>query len=94
MDAGGDALAASLCQHLFTSTLPLAISLNLADLPAGSDAALAKDLVCYVSARRSSYLPLIIAQVKEQLIELVVPEGSGVREDDLWFEYKGIPLKW
>ncbi|CAO1615761.1 unnamed protein product [Parajaminaea phylloscopi] len=93
-DGSASSSASALCRHLFASAIPLAVTLNLADLPSGSDAALAKDLTCYVTARRSSYLPLLISQVKEQLIDLVVPDGSSVKDEELWFEYRGVPLKW
>lgn len=93
---GADSLALSLCQQLFVSTIPIAVSVSLTDLPPGSDAALAKELVYYTSARRSSYLPLLLHSVRENLVDLVVPFGDSgaVKEEDLWFEYRGVPLKW
>lgn len=45
---------------------------------------------------RISYLPLIVADVMKNLLELVLegPALSAVNEKEMWFEYEGQPLRW
>jgi Autophagy protein ATG5, UblA domain/Autophagy protein ATG5, alpha-helical bundle region len=38
---------------------------------------------------RCSYLPLVSSDLREQFMAF-----APAREDEMWFEYKGVPLKW
>lgn len=42
-----------------------------------------------ILAPRIGYLPLLVTQIKP-LFSAALPPG----EDTVWFEYKGLPLKW
>ncbi|XP_021745204.1 autophagy protein 5-like isoform X2 [Chenopodium quinoa] len=46
-------------------------------------------LVCELLAPRIGYLPLLAPQIKP-LFSSTLPPG----DDTVWFEYKGLPLKW
>jgi len=43
----------------------------------------------YIVAPRGSYLPLVTASVREHFML-----SAPVLIDEMWFDYKGIPLKW
>ncbi|XP_057532334.1 autophagy protein 5 [Amaranthus tricolor] len=43
----------------------------------------------FILAPRIGYLPLLVTQIKP-LFSAALPPG----EDTVWFEYKGLPLKW
>lgn len=45
---------------------------------------------------RISYLPLILQDVRRDLIELVLDESAaaGILDESIWFEYDGVPLRW
>lgn len=84
-------------EAFFRSTLPLCISLSSGDV---SPAALAepslagRPLVYHTTARRCSYLPLLLSDVRRGLVDLLLSNGSAIGDEDMWFEYAGQPLKW
>lgn len=82
----------SISEQVFASSLALAISLSPNDVPDGADAG--ADLVYYTTVRRNTYLPMILREVRECLVDLVLGDGDGVKDDEMWFEYRGVPLKW
>ena len=88
--------SSSLVQQNFSATLPLAISLHPSDLPTGlADTVLAGHYTYHTVIRRNSYLTLILQEVKEGLIDLiVVNEEAKVQEEEIWFEWNGMPLRW
>lgn len=81
---------------VFSSSLPLAVSVALSDLPSGSDSSLAAEYVYYTTVRRSLYLPLIVQEVKEALVGLICDArgAATIKDGEIWFEYRGTPLKW
>ncbi|SPO25085.1 related to ATG5 - protein involved in autophagy and the Cvt pathway [Ustilago trichophora] len=74
-------------------TLPICISIDPTELPPGSDSTIDST---YLVVPRISYLPLIVAEVKKNLLELVLeqPALNALNERELWFEYEGQPLRW
>lgn len=46
-------------------------------------------LACQILAPRIGYLPLLVPQIKP-FFSSTLPPGA----DTVWFEYKGLPLKW
>lgn len=48
-----------------------------------------------IQAPRISYLPLLLAQVRKFLEIVLDPStAASVRDEDLWFDHAGAPLKW
>ena len=47
-------------------------------------------------APRIAYLPLLIQDIRRLLLELVLDDHAlaTLKEDQLWFDYDGEPLKW
>lgn len=78
---------------IWEGTIPICVSIDPTELPAGSDSTIDST---YLIVPRISYLPLIIADVKKNLLELVLeqPALNALNEKELWFEYEGQPLRW
>lgn len=78
---------------VWDGTIPICVSVDPAELPPGSDATIDST---YLVVPRISYLPLIIADVRRNLLELVLeqPALNVLNEKELWFEYEGQPLRW
>ncbi|SNX83525.1 related to ATG5 - protein involved in autophagy and the Cvt pathway [Melanopsichium pennsylvanicum] len=78
---------------VWEGTIPICVSIDASDLPPGSDPTIDST---YLVVPRISYLPLVVADVKKNLLELVLegPESNAVNEKELWFEYEGQPLRW
>jgi hypothetical protein len=49
-----------------------------------------------MTVRRNLYLPLIVQEVKEALVGLICDArgAATIRDEEIWFEYRGTPLKW
>ncbi|GAA5859305.1 hypothetical protein JCM1840_004554 [Sporobolomyces johnsonii] len=79
----------------FGGSVPIEVVLAEDDLPKNADRSIE---AYYVQAPRISYLPLLLAQVRKQFVDLVLDESTSatLREDQLWFEVEGggVPLKW
>ncbi|KIM31926.1 hypothetical protein M408DRAFT_327313 [Serendipita vermifera MAFF 305830] len=97
---GGSSAATSANTTLFRrliweGSIPLEIRIDQKELPADSDRGLGESY--YLQVPRISYLPLIIPELKQYLIELVLSEreGANVKEESWWFEdeFGGI-VKW
>ncbi|GAA98958.1 hypothetical protein E5Q_05646 [Mixia osmundae IAM 14324] len=80
-------------QATFNGSVPLCISLDLAELPAGTDT---MPTSYYVQAPRLSYLPLILQDARRQLIEMVLDDSAlaTLKDDQIWFECQGVPMRW
>lgn len=78
---------------VWEGTIPICVSIDPAELPPGSDATIDST---YLVVPRISYLPLIVAEVKKNLLDLVLeqPALNVLNEKELWFEYEGQPLRW
>lgn len=76
-------------EQIFTSTLSLAVSIAAGDVTLP----VSEYNVCYLNVRRNSYLPMILRQVREQLVDLVV-SAHEVKDEEIWFDYAGVPLRW
>ncbi|CAO1631961.1 unnamed protein product [Sympodiomycopsis kandeliae] len=76
-------------EQIFNSSVSVSITLAPQDLPSGSE-----PWVYYTKSRRNSYLPLLLREIKDVLIGLADLAAGGIKDEDLWFEYKGVPLKW
>lgn len=78
---------------VWEGTVPICVSIDPADLPPGSDSTIDST---YLVVPRTSYLPLIVTEVKKNLLELVLeqPALHTINEKELWFEYEGQPLRW
>ncbi|KAK9900431.1 APG5-domain-containing protein [Cystobasidium minutum MCA 4210] len=78
---------------VFGGSVPLCISLLPEELPAGSDRSI--DSV-YLQVPRISYLPLIIPEIRKNLLDLVLDDNAAalLKESNLWLECEGEPLKW
>ncbi|KAI5477560.1 autophagy-related protein 5 [Pseudohyphozyma bogoriensis] len=81
------AVVAQLRSLVFHGQVTLAIT-----VAGGSTAASSSSGTFYLQAPRIAYLPLLVAQIKSLYLPLVSDEV--VAEDQLWFDYKGVPLKW
>ncbi|TFK53868.1 hypothetical protein OE88DRAFT_1625082 [Heliocybe sulcata] len=75
-------------------TVPLEIRVDGKELPANSN----RGLECYfVQAPRVSYLPLLVPEVRQFLMDVVFDENGGrvVKEEEWWFEREdGGLVKW
>ncbi|KAJ9478753.1 Autophagy protein 5 [Pseudozyma hubeiensis] len=78
---------------VWEGTVPICVSLDPAELPPSSDSSIDST---YLIVPRISYLPLIVAEVKKNLLDLVLeqPALNTLNEKELWFEYEGQPLRW
>ncbi|KAJ1028089.1 hypothetical protein NDA13_003538 [Ustilago tritici] len=78
---------------VWEGTIPICISIDPTELPPGSDSSIGST---YLVVPRISYLPLIVAEVKKNLLELALeqPALNALKEKELWFEYEGQPLRW
>ena len=78
---------------VWSGTIPLSVSLDAADLPAGSDSSVDST---YLVVPRISYLPLLLDKVRTHLLELILdPTALALLKDkEWWFEADGQPLKW
>ncbi|PWZ01548.1 peptidase M22, glycoprotease [Testicularia cyperi] len=78
---------------VWNGTIPICVTVELADLPPGSDTSIDST---YLVVPRISYLPLVVAEVRRNLLELVLDQASlsTLNDKDLWFEYDGQPLRW
>ncbi|KAF6767446.1 Autophagy-related protein 5 [Kalmanozyma brasiliensis GHG001] len=78
---------------IWEGTIPICVSIDPADLPPGSDTTIDST---YLVVPRISYLPLIVAEVRKNLLELVLeqPALTALNDKELWFEYEGQPLRW
>ena len=78
---------------VWQGTIPICVSIDTAELPPGSDPTIDST---YLVVPRISYLPLIVADVKKNLLDLVLeqPALGALNEKELWFEYEGQPLRW
>lgn len=49
-----------------------------------------------LEASRISYLPLLLAQVRENLLDLILGKEAlqTLSDDSLWFSFNGSPLRW
>ncbi|CEQ42391.1 SPOSA6832_04196, partial [Sporobolomyces salmonicolor] len=72
----------------FGGSVPIEVVLAEEDLPKNADRSIE---AYYVQAPRISYLPLLLAQVRKQFVDLVLDESTSaaLREDQLWFEVEG-----
>ncbi|PWN49623.1 hypothetical protein IE53DRAFT_388129 [Violaceomyces palustris] len=78
---------------IWSGTLPISVSLDASDLGKNSDRSIQSYLI---TAPRISYLPLLLQEIKSNLVQLVLDEPSyaSLNEKELWFEYDGVPLRW
>ncbi|KAG8773359.1 autophagy protein 5, partial [Serendipita sp. 398] len=98
--AGGNNNVTSATTTLFRrliweGSVPLEIRIDQKELPADSDRGLGESY--YLQVPRISYLPLIVPELKQYLIELVLSEreAANVKEDVWWFEDEyGTVVKW
>ncbi|CAG7854307.1 Autophagy protein 5 {ECO:0000256/RuleBase:RU361202} [Serendipita indica DSM 11827] len=96
----GSAASASATTTLFRrlvweGSVPLEIRIDQKELPAESDRGLGESY--YLQVPRISYLPLIVPELKQYLVELVLSEreGANLKEDSWWFEDEfGGVVKW
>ncbi|KAJ2936554.1 hypothetical protein H1R20_g535, partial [Candolleomyces eurysporus] len=75
-------------------TVPVEIRVDPKELPANSD----RGLECYyLQAPRVTYLPLLMAEIRRFLMDVVFDEAaaSSLKEEDWWFETEeGAIAKW
>ncbi|TKY86101.1 hypothetical protein EX895_004926 [Sporisorium graminicola] len=78
---------------VWEGSIPICVSIDPTELPPGSDSSIDST---YLVVPRISYLPLIVADVKKNLLDLVLeqPALNMLNEKELWFEYEGQPLRW
>ncbi len=78
---------------IWEGTIPICVSVDPTELPPGSDSTITET---YIVAPRISYLPLVVADVRKNLLELALegPALVALNEKDMWFEYEGQPLRW
>ncbi|PWN87026.1 hypothetical protein FA10DRAFT_269630 [Acaromyces ingoldii] len=91
---GGVAGAATRFRRLvWEAAIPVVVGVESGDLPSGSDRSVE---TYYASAARISYLPLLLAEVRRNLLPLVL-DGAAldkIEEKDCWFAFEGTPLRW
>jgi autophagy-related protein 5 len=79
---------------IWDATIPLVISIECDDIP---NVSLDRSVEThYVKAPRISYLPLVLQQVKSDLLALMMDDTSlrSIKDDDYCFYYEGTPLRW
>jgi len=80
---------------VWEGTVPLEIHVDPKELPANSDRGLDS---YFIQAPRISYLPLLIPDVRKNLVDLILDETAiaSIKEDDWWFEeaVTGTVMKW
>jgi autophagy-related protein 5 len=79
---------------MWDATIPIVVTVESDDLP--QDALDRSIETHYLKAPRISYLPLILQDIKSNLIAMMV-DGAAlkeIKEEDYWFLYEGTPLRW
>lgn len=78
----------------WAGTVPLEIRVDSKELPANSDRGLE---YYYIQAPRVSYLPLLMPEIRQYLMDVVFDEtvAKTMKDEDWWFETEdGTLLKW
>ncbi|UZJ54202.1 hypothetical protein CBS101457_003522 [Exobasidium rhododendri] len=79
---------------IWEATIPIVVTVECGDLPQIS---LDRSIeTYYVKAPRISYLPLVLQEVKSNLLALMVDDEvlRSMKEEEFWFLYEGTPLRW
>lgn len=77
---------------VFRGSISIQISIQSNELPPNADRSVD---TFFIQAPRISYLPLLLAQVRKFLEIVLDPStAASVRDEDLWFDHAGAPLKW
>jgi autophagy-related protein 5 len=84
-------------RHLiWDATIPIAISIDSAELPEGVRLDRAVETY-YVCAPRISYLPLLLEKLQMELLSLMISDEEALQQikpESCWFTYEGVPLRW
>ncbi|PWN26277.1 hypothetical protein BDZ90DRAFT_233411 [Jaminaea rosea] len=85
-----------LSERIFSAALPVVISIASDEvLPSSLSEGAPADLTYYTTLRRTGYLSLHLQEIKENLIDLVLPPSSSTyKPEDLWLSSGSTPLKW
>lgn len=80
---------------IWDATIPVAITVEGSDLTALGTADRSIETY-YVRAPRISYLPLLLRDVKANLLSIMLDDASlsSIKEEEFWFTYDGTPLRW
>lgn len=78
------------------ATIPIAVTVEASDLVKLGGNANRSVETFYLRAPRVSYLPLILQEVRQGLLTLMLDfsDLESVKEEDIWFTYEGVPLRW
>ncbi|KAK4056155.1 autophagy protein 5 [Microbotryomycetes sp. JL221] len=88
------ALPPSLFRSLvFGGTITIKLELAADELPSQADKSIGS---YYIRARRISYLPLLLPQIRKHFLRLVLDHNSFnmLLDEQIWFSYNDAPLKW
>lgn len=79
---------------IWSGSIPICITISSKDLPSNADLTIIDSY--YLQLPRISYLPLYLNQIRKYFLDLVLDESSNaaLNDDEIWFEFNGIPLKW
>lgn len=50
-----------------------------------------------MQASRITYLPVLLPSIRQHLLELIINDpavSNAITDDEIWFDYDGIPLRW
>lgn len=79
---------------IWDATIPILVSVECDEMPT---VFLDRTIEThYMKAPRISYLPLVLQEVKNDLLSLMMDEATlrSIKEDDYCFVYEGTPLRW
>ena len=79
---------------IWDATIPILVTVESDDLSQGSlDRSIETH---YIKAPRISYLPLVLQEVKNSLLAMMMDDAAlnAIKEEDFWFMYEGVPLRW
>ena len=80
---------------VWDATIPISITVESTDL-AGFGSVDRSIETYYVRAPRISYLPLILQEVRANLLSIMIDDSilANIKEEDFWLTYDGVPLRW
>ncbi|PWN34205.1 uncharacterized protein FA14DRAFT_161682 [Meira miltonrushii] len=80
---------------VWDATIPISVTVESADL--ASFGVVDRSIeTYYVRAPRISYLPLVLQEVRANLLSIMVDDAilANIKEEDFWLTYEGVPLRW
>lgn len=80
---------------VWDATIPISVTVESTDLSNFGSVDRSIETY-YVRAPRISYLPLVLQEVRANLLSIMLDESvlANIKEEDFWLTYDGVPLRW